>query len=287
MKPPKILMPDTIKQVNKHLLEKTGCFAFLMSEVQWVYSEPRSGKEAFELWSVALYTVYHDYGCDYIKYILDESNAPAPYMSDDLKRCKKHVDDVVKILRVNIAHGIFDFSSREKMKQIILTYDKTVRIHDMELLTDDQWRTVASRLKDDSDFLVDTLYEWADKFEKSSIPVSVLKPRMKFGESSNFTTSISERVVYESLDKDYWKSWSQSARKQLDDAAGKGGNNKNSSDTLIEWQKMIQCDFLDEKIKHPDDIIQRLRNYLYEIHNPPTKSSVEIAAIRGFSFDGL
>ena len=66
-----------------------------------------------------------------------------------------------------------------------------------------------------------------------------------------------------------------------------GIRDMNQKQIEIEWQKMIQCDFLDEKIKHPDDIIQRLRNYLYEIHNPPTKSSVEIAAIRGFSFDGL
>lgn len=287
MKPPKILIPDTIKKVNEHLLKKTGCFAFLISDMQWIYSEPKSGKEAFELWSVALYTIYHDYGCDYIKYILDESHSPDAYMPGDLKKCKRHVDDVVKIFRNNIAHGIFDSCSREKMQRLVFKYDKTIQVDDIDQLTDDQWLHVANRLKDDSDFLVDTLYEWADKFDKSPIPVSVSKPRLKFGESPNFTVSISERVVFDSLDKDYSSSQLQSARKILDDAFQKGGGNKNSLDTLTEWQNMIQRDFLDEKIKCPDDIIKILRNCLYEIHNPPSRSSVEIAAAHGFSFDGL
>ena len=76
MKPPVILMPGKLDEINKYLLEKTGCFAFLVPERRWYYSEPCTGKGAVELWSIALYTIYHDYGCGYLNFILDSNNEP-------------------------------------------------------------------------------------------------------------------------------------------------------------------------------------------------------------------
>lgn len=288
MKPPKILLPGTIDEINEYLCKKTGCFAFLSTKCQWTYAEPKSGKEAFELWSIALYSIYYDYGCEYLKYILSKENAPTRNLDEDIGKCNKHVNRINRVLRPNFAHGIFSSVARNELRSKISQYYMRSRSEEdwniyFESLSDEDWQRASECLKCESDFLVETLYAWADEFDKALIPISILNPREKFGQSSMFKKSISYRVVFDSLDKDYVKG--DSACKILDRREKQNKNQKNSEDMLKEWQDAIQKEFLAEKIKRPEEIINKLRNYLYEVHNPLPDSSVAFAAKSGFSLN--
>lgn len=290
MKPPKILLPGTMNEINEYLYQKTGCFAFLYTDYAWTYAEPQGGKETFELWSIALYSIYHDYGCGYLKHILSTDNAPTHNIDEDIKRCHKHLEIVNRVLRTNIAHGTFDLTTRNSLKMQVSKYylhNESQEKWDIYFknLSDEDWKRAAEALKNDADFLVKTLYAWADEFSKALFPISLLNPREKFGQSSKFKEAISYRVVFDSLDQDYVKEDRVSACKILDDREKQNKGQKNSVDTLKEWQDTIQKEFLAEKLKKPEDIINKLRNYLYEVHNSLPASSIVIASRSGFSFD--
>lgn len=293
MKHPQILIPGVIEEINQNLMSKTGCFAFLIPSHQWSYAEPKSGKEAFEIWSVGLYTIYHDYGCGYIRYILDESNAPIPSLKSDIKKSRMHLNTVVNVFRGNIAHGIFDSASRQRLQnQVTKSYfqqnqnDKSWNEFYTQL-SDDDWMKAAQCLKKDSDNLVSVLHDWADGFKKSKIPINIFRPREKFGKSKEFLTSISERVVFDSLDRDYMISQKTESAQKILDKAVEDHDKKGSNEMLACWQKDIQKEFLDGNLHSPDDIIAKLRSFLYEVHNPPSASSTTIASKHGFSLEEL
>lgn len=120
MKPPVILGPGKLNEINKYVLQKTGCFAFLIPDNSWNYSDPKTGKGAVELWSVALYVVYHDYGCRYLKFILDQDNKPNCEIDDLLFRSRRHKKTIERILRTNIAHGCLDSYGHDELKRVFL-----------------------------------------------------------------------------------------------------------------------------------------------------------------------
>lgn len=280
MKMPEILQPGKLKEINEYIYQKSGCFAFLLPDVQWSYSEPKGGKEAFEKWSIELYTIYHDYGCGYLKYILLDENIVELSLRRKLQKSKTHVDDVIKTFRNNFAHGIFDARLREEMKDVVSRY--YIRgIHGVhwrdyfDAFSDDDWRSAAERLRENSDYLVGHLHDWADYMERRS---KSFNPREGFGRSFRFRNSISKRVVYDSLDREFSRN-SPSAVEILDKSV------KKSDCKLEEWKDVIQKEFLDEKIKTSEDIILKLKELLYVVHNPMEESSVAIANRCGFSLD--
>lgn len=205
MKLPKILQSGEIRKINDYLYAKSGCFAFLVSDVQWIYSEPKSGKEAFEKWSVELYTVYHDYGCEYLTYLLSGKDILPFALREDLDEAKKHMNNVNRIFRNNFAHGLLDVSSRNRMRDEISKYcTKKAKGEKwdsyFQLFTDDDWRSAAERLRLDADNLLNTLYKWADMVERDK---DILNLRENFGNAREFKNSISKRVVFDSLDKEF------------------------------------------------------------------------------------
>lgn len=289
MKSPKILQKGELKKINDHLYAKSGCFAFLVSDVQWIYSEPKSGKEAFEQWSVELYTIYHDYGCGYLSYILSGKDICPSALQADLVKAKRHMDSVNKIFRHNFAHGIMDVCSRDRMRKEIARYcpkkDKGEKWDSyFQSFSDDDWKRVAEHLKDDADKLLKTLYKWADMIEKER---DISDPREAFGRAREFKNSISMRIVFDSLDNEFIITGERSALKILDTGPKKDPTKRNSEKQLQEWQNDIQQDFLDGKIKTAEDIISRLKSFLYMIHNPLKESSIAIADRTGFSLDDL
>lgn len=286
MKPPKILQSGEIRKINDYLYTKSGCFAFLVSDVQWIYSEPKSGKEAFEKWSIELYTVYHDYGCDYLRYILS-GNILSSDIRNDLDEAKRHLNNVNRIFRQNFAHGILDISSRNRMRDEISKYcTKKARGERWDsyfrAFTDEDWRKASECLRVDADNLLETLYKWADVAEKGR---DILNPRENFGKAYEFKNSISKRIVFDSLDKEFSDSSGHSALKILDGELDENYGQKNSEKLLQEWQNNIQREFLNGTIKTAEDIISKIKEYLYIVHNPPNESSIAIANRNGFSLD--
>lgn len=287
MKPPKILQLGEMRKINDYLCTKSGCFAFLLPDAQWIYSDPKSGKEAFEKWSIELYTVYHDYGCEYLKYILSGKGILAIDLRDDLCEARKHLHSVNRIFRNNLAHGVLDVSSRNNMRDEISRYctkkskGEKWNVYFNEF-SDDDWISVANRLKQDADNLLETLRKWADVAEKES---GTLSPRENFGNACEFKKSISKRIVYDSLDKEFTNKNMPSATAILDGRANMYPAKSNSEWQLEKWQNDIQKEFLERKIETADDIVLKLKKYLYMVHNPPEDSSIDIARRNGFSLD--
>ncbi len=243
-------------------------------------------RQAFEKWSIELYTVYHDYGCEYLSYILSGNILPFA-IKNDLKEANRHLYHVNRIFRNNFAHGILDVSSRNKMRDEISKYcTKKAKGEKwdsyFQTFTDDDWRKAAERLKRDADNLLDTLYKWADVAENDR---DMLNPRENFGKSCEFKNSISMRVVFDSLDKDFSDSSRHSALKILDGETDGNSSQKNSEKKLQEWQNDIQQEFLNGTIQTAEDIVLKIKNLLYVIHNPPEESSIAIANRNGFSLD--
>lgn len=112
-------------------------------------------------------------------------------------------------------------------------------------------------------------------------------PREAFGRAREFKNSISMRIVFDSLDNEFIITGERSALKILDTGPKKDPTKRNSEKQLQEWQNDIQQDFLDGKIKTAEDIISRLKSFLYMIHNPLKESSIAIADRTGFSLDDL
>ena len=284
MKPPKILCPGEISKLNEYIYEKTGCFAFLFAGGAWKYAEPKSGKAAFELWSVALYTVYHDYGCGFLSYLLDEQNLPDKGLTNDIRKSKAHVSSVCNIFRNNIAHGVMDKNSRTTFQyQVSKFYLRNPSregawISYFDALTDDDWTKIATKLREESDELLEVLRRWADAFKSGSVLVALLRPRQNFGESAYFTSSLSQRLIFDSLDKDYVKRGDKNAREIMDIDLDK---------TLDEWKEDIRTKFLKNELKKPEDIINELRNRLFLVHNSPSESILNVATQTGFSLDSL
>ena len=280
MKQPKILQLGEMRKINDYLCTKCGCFAFLLPGTQWIYADPKSGKEAFEKWSIELYTIYHDYGCEYLTYILSGNGILSADLKNDLCEARRHVRSVNRIFRNNFAHGILDDNSRNNMRdEISRCCTKKAKGEKWNLyfdgFTDDDWRNIANRLRQDADNLVETLYKWADMAEKGNGP---LNTRDNFGNAREFSESISKRIVYDSLDREFAGKNKPSAVKILDGQV-------NAELQLQKWQSDIQKEFLEGTIRTPDDIVLRLRQYLYMVHYPPKESSIDIARKSGFSLD--
>jgi len=273
MKPPIILAPGKLEEINTYLLERTGCFAFLTSERKWQYSEPMTGKGAVELWSVALYAIYHDYGCRYLDFVLDSSNSPNMSIDDLLYKSRRHKRTIGRVLRTNVAHGILDSYSSERVNDIFFSRDNKP----IEQISDEKWVSVAEKIRRESDDLVSVIYKWADEYNKSSSSI-----REVFGASDLFKKSIDSRIMFDSLDNDFCRPGEKRAKKILEEISIKAPNEK-----LNLWRDEISDLFLKKEIESPEDIINKLKTYLFNIHNPVKQSSVAIGDSTGYSLSSL
>ncbi len=273
MKAPDILLPGKMADINTYILNRTGCFAFLTPDEQWQFSEPKTGRGAVELWSIALYTIYHDYGCRYLNFILDSTNAPDASMVKLLNSSRSHVYNVQRILRNNVAHGVLDTYSVDRLKRIFFAREgKTIN-----QMTDEKWYEVAERIRKESNALVDNLYKWADGYG-----INTRNIRRKFGSSDEFKQSIDSRIMFDTLDNDYCVHGGTRAKKILESSSAKLPNQK-----LEVWRNEVSSLFLRNELETPKDIIAKLKTYLFEVHQPQQSSSATIGETTGFDLSLL
>lgn len=273
MKSPDILLPGKLDEINKYLLDRTGCFAFLVSDVMWQYSEPKTGKGAVELWSIALYAIYHDYGCQYLNFILDLSNKPDDSMDKMLEKSRKHIKRIQSVLRSIIAHGTLDKHSSEELKRIYLPDEEKT----LDLVTDEQWEKVAERISNESNYLIRTIYKWADGYKSAEVDI-----RSSFGASEKFKKSIDSRVLFDTLDNDCRGIGEQRAKVILEKLSKEMPDKK-----ITEWRDKISKLFLCNELCTPQDIIAKLKTFLYEVHRPTPSSSATIGELCGFDFSKI
>ena len=273
MRPPVILTPGKLNKINKYVLEKTGCFAFLVPDKSWNYSDPGTGKGAVELWSVALYTIYHDYGCGYLNFILDSANEPNDEIEDLLFRSRRHKKNIERTLRPNVAHGGLDSYTPNEIKRIYFARED----QSIDQLPDSKWFILAEKIRRESDDLVNAIYKWADGFEDSGRNI-----RDEFGSSNYFKKSIDARVMFDTLDNDFWRGDRRRARNILESISKRTPNEK-----LDLWRDEVSSSYLNKELETPKDIIYQLKQYLYDVHHPEQPSSVTIGDSLGFSLSSL
>ncbi len=233
---------------------------------------PTTGKGAVELWSVALYAIYHDYGCRYLRFILDSNNEPSADMDELLRKSRRHINNVQRVLRTNVAHGTLDAHTPDELKRIFFPRENEA----LEEIPENQWFRVAEKICKESDALVDVLYKWADGYRESTTI------RNQFGSSGDFTRSIDSRIVFDTLDNDLCGRGDKRAIEILDKAS-----DASPAEKLEVWRSDISTLFLKEEIKTPQDIIDKLKSYLFEVHQPEQRSSVTIGESLGFSLSDL
>lgn len=272
MRPPEILIPGKINDINTYILEKTGCFAFLTSDNCWTYSEPKTGKGAVELWSIALYTIYHDYGCKFIRFILDECNKPNDSIDEMLWKSRRHITIVQRVLRSNVAHGTLDTYTPDELKRIFFARERKT----LKDMPEEQWFRVAEIIRRESNDLVESLYKWADGFQSDS------SIRNRFGASDDFKKSIDSRIMFETLDNDFCKNREKRAKRILEDQSKELPAAK-----IDTWRNEISRMFLNNEIKTPQEIIDKLKSFLFEVHQPVQRSSITIGESLGFSLSDL
>lgn len=162
---------------------------------------------------------------------------------------------------------------------------KTGYFKKLDIFMEDDWRTAAGQLRKQADELYETLLLWADKYYESKFR-EWLSAKQQFGKSDCFKKSICERVVFESLDKDL-RERNRYAKEILDNREVGNNAHKNAADTLLEWQDIIQNDFLNDKLNTDQEIINKLKELLKEVYEPKTVSSIDIALECGYDLDNL
>lgn len=282
MKMPKLLEHGAIKRINTYLIEKTGCFAFWEPAHQWEYATPNSSHQEVEMWSIALYTIYCDYGSAFLKFILNIDNAANPNsLKNDISRCCKHLENVNALFRPCFAHGnVSDFVPLKIMDQVGKTYiGNDVNKGWPEYfkgLQEEEWRKWAQALQEESNHLYDTLFKWADEYEKSLIPFELVDPKKKF--SKAIMKSINYKLLFNDLDRDYYGI----DGKKAEDILGKFAESHVKS-----VSEEIKQKYETGSVKEPSEIINMLRIELKRIHSRSEGSSVSIANSMGFSLNNL
>ena len=302
MTEPRILKKGAIGQINDLLLEKTGCFAFLCEEPFWNYevnaqTDPRI---RFMVWNTALYSVYHDYGCKYLTFFLDEENVlPVGGSIDlqDVRRAKTHIRNVTGCFRPNYAHGVLASAVRENMKQILSDY--YVRDH-ATLSWDDyynqmqeaDWEAACEKLAKDANLLYQILVDFANGgYCVNSVFAALSNIRTTFANSPQFADSIDKRLVFSFLDEDY-KHYDATAgtvltAERLLKARVPYGQPTDANSLLEPWRADIVTEFVAETLKTPADILRALRRKLDDLYHPQAASSVSVAAAIGFEIPSL
>ncbi len=272
---PLFLQSEKVAGLNDSLIQKTGCFAFLKTDQVLFSTMPESWQDAFSVVVVGLYAVYHDFGCKYLRLILDNKLCPAT-MPSAVKEIR-HLDDI-STFRANIAHGILPLTQRISCQKLFYDWNcfPPVETHIsynqwpdyLNALTEDDWAKIVTRITDDSNQLFHYLEQWADTWAGDSSKLIWL--RKEFGEDDRFSHSIDSRICKPILDAN-----------GVSNRRIKGYLRQNSQE-LNQWRDQLKSYFLNGSISSPQDLYQELERIIHSFVTPIPMSSSNIASQFGF-----
>ena len=204
---PLFLQKGYLSNLNDQLFDKTGCFAFLCTDRAICATNPISWQDAFSIIVPGLYSVYHDYACQFLFILLDDNNSG--FQPDGFivpKGFIPHINAIEKTLRPNLTHGILYHLERNHFQNMLLNFylrpyyqskgiipPKYSRWTDLiESMDEEQWEYVVTRIVNDSDNLYNHLLKWSLEWEKKPTELSNLKSR--FSSDYRFIQSFDGRV---------------------------------------------------------------------------------------------
>ena len=187
---PFFLQKGKLESLNNQLFEKTGCFAFLCTDMVICATEPKSWQDAFSIIVPGLYSVYHDYGRKFLLILLDKNKTG--FQPDGLSVPKEfwpHIQTINKILRPNITHGILYKPERDAFLSKISSYYLTAYYQAkgktqgkpgqwpdyIENMDEEQWQYIVEKITDDSNTLYNHLLNWSVEWEKRPTELQNLK----------------------------------------------------------------------------------------------------------------
>ncbi len=200
MQIPKFLQPGQLAKLNNELISSTGCFGFLDVESYALSVLPENNADAFFRYSVALYCVYHDQGCQFLNFFLDPSNCPSTTLSYQTKFHFLHKKAVELTLRPAFTHGMVRNSVsngfQSKMQNYFTQKHGATNFPGINqyliTLSDLDWKYATENLVKDADSFYDYLFQWAREFQHSNTSITELQ--VTFADSIYFQKSIDIRV---------------------------------------------------------------------------------------------
>jgi len=271
-----MLQPDRLKQLNDHLVDTTGCFAFLKTDQVLFSPTPQFWQNAYTIFGIGLYAVYHDYGCKFLRFfLLDDKFCPDTLPKP--ARYRTHIDTLNQDIRTNLAHGLLLPSQRINLQRKLANYylqdskqDSSIWPDYINQLTEEQWMRITQRLIADSNNLFCFLWAWGDEWAKDSNRLPEL--REQFVSYKNFfSSSFDDRVcrplllsygIKPSTVVHYTSSTSQSS-------------------SINRWRQQLIQSYRSGKT-HPEDLYYELNQLIRQELEPPKNSSIDIAAQFGF-----
>lgn len=273
---PRMLQPDRLKQLNEHLVDTTGCFAFLKTEQVLFSLTPQQWQDAYTVFGVGLYAVYHDYGCKFLYSILLSDD----FCPDTLPKPNKHRLHVYTLnqdIRTNLAHGLLYPFQRIKLQRKLFGY--YLQNHPqapgiwpdyVNQLTEQEWMQIAQRLIKDSDDLYDFLWSWGDEWAKTPEDLPELQEQF-VTYRDYFANSFDDRVCRPLL-RNYGVG--QSDIFQYTRSNGQTA-------PIDRWRQQLIEAYRNGK-RHPEELCHELEQYIGRELEQSGQSSIDIAAEFGF-----
>ena len=216
---PRILQDGELDKLNRHLIQTTKCFAFLETNQVLFSRNPVSWDDAFSIYCVGLYAVYHDYGCKFLDFFLDWDVHPTYFGKqgscsaedqDTITLLTEHIHTVERILRPNIAHGVLGHGllTNSQRREVQYYLDKfalsSVSVDDWPKYTNSiapqNWKLVVEDIVAQSDRLYNFLWDWGSAWSGRSQQLKDALQR-QFMRRDSFIASFDGRVCKPLLDE--------------------------------------------------------------------------------------
>lgn len=276
---PYMLHPDKLKQLNEHLVNTTGCFAFLKTDQVLFSPAPQQWQDAYTVFGVGLYAVYHDFGCKFLYSLLSDEFCPD--MLPNPASHRRHVNALNREIRTNLVHGLLYPFQRKGLQRKLVNYYLQGGSHAQLLhewpdyvngLTEQQWMQITQRLVKDSNDLYDFLWSWGEEWAKKPDCLPELQERFVTYRDC-FARSFDERVCHPLL---------RSCGVEYSDVQRYTKHKSNGQTVPIDlWRQQLIQSYRNGK-RHPEELSFELEQLIKQEFKPPEKSSIDIAAEFGF-----
>lgn len=269
---PLFLQSGMAESLNRQLIEHSGCFAFIKTDLVSPFKTPASSHDAFAAYVVGLYALYHDYGCQFLRLLLTEKMSPPGMDRAPLPELIQHIDDIELILRPNVTHGIFPITERIRMQtrissHYLLCADTGASVEQwpefITTLSDTHWTSATQCLVRDSDHLYRYLEQWAEAWKTEPLE-SQHDLKKTFAQEDKFGRSFDLRIC------------STIAEQCRPSVKLKRYYNHPRNGRDYWHHELRQC-FLNGSAVTPEALYRLLYSLVDRAVNPPTVSSVIIA----------
>lgn len=294
---PQLLQPGVAKHLNQKAFKKTGCFFFLSTE-ELPNPKPQTLKDAFLANVVALYSLYHDYGHNFLMLCLREDMLPqnvSSKMHYKAKHVYSHVNTICRCFRANLCHGTFKHNENDRIELIRLIglyagnrIDCGGSWPDAVIqMSEGDWEKASVQIIEESNELYEYLNNWIDLWgAKNDLEKQDLKKRFvdigTDGRIQNWPDSIPDKylqpIFLRALDKGLCipiiRTVSKQVRRTLPSPDKIYTEGLNGRGGIYNWAKTLRTCLIMGRLCDPEGIYSELvKNIRLTIERPIGRTS--------------